>query len=134
MWAKALQWKAFGFVARRQSAYSTAMTLPTEDALARRDLGLRIERLLDKQISAPARELTNFQTDRILSALRQLQDGHFADGEWAMLHAERSDLFEPNDYVPRGRLAPVGELVARLKSVLEGWRDREAQGNVIAES
>lgn len=95
------------------------MTLTPEDAAARLDLSLRIERLLDRQISAPA-ELTSFQTDRVLSALRQLQDGHFADGEWAMLHAERSDLFEPNGYVPRGKPATVGELAARLKSVLQG--------------
>lgn len=95
------------------------MTLPPEDAVARLDLSLRIERLLDRQISAPA-ELTSFQTDRILYALRQLKDGHFADGEWAMLHAERSDLFEPNDYVSRCQPATVGELAARLKSVLEG--------------
>ena len=96
------------------------MTLTPEDAVARLDLSLRIERLLDSQISTPARELTCFQTDRILYALRQLKDGHFADGEWAMLHAERSDLFEPNDYVPRGKPATVGELAACLKTVLEG--------------
>lgn len=96
------------------------MTLAPDDAVARRDLSLRIERLLDRQLSAPTPELTCFQTDRILYALRLLEDGHFADGEWAMLHAERSDLFEPNDYVARGRPATIGELAARLKSVLEG--------------
>lgn len=96
------------------------MTLTPEDtAAARLDLSLRIERLLDRQMSAPA-ELTGFQTDRILSALRQLEDGYFADGEWAMLHAERNDLFEPNGYVPRSQPATVGELAARLKSVLKG--------------
>jgi len=96
------------------------MTLTPEDAVARRDLSLRIERLLDQRVSTPAPELTGFQSDRILYALRQLKDGHFADGEWAMLHAERSDLFEPNDYVPRGKPATIGELAARLKSMREG--------------
>ena len=96
------------------------MTLAPEDAVARRDLSLRIERLLDRQVSDPTRELSCFQSDRIIYALRQLQDGHFADGEWAMLHAERSDLFEPDDYVPRGRPATIGELAARLKSLLAG--------------
>jgi hypothetical protein len=96
------------------------MTLTPEDAIARHDLGLRIEGLLDMRSSSPVRELTSFQRDRVLYALKHLQDGYFADGQWAMLHAERADLFEPNDYVSRGRPVTVEELAERLKLVLEG--------------
>lgn len=95
------------------------MSLTSDDATARLDLGLRIEGLLDKRSSSPVRELTSFQSDRVLLALRQLKDGYFADGQWAMLQAERADLFEPNGYASRGKPATVEELAERLKRVLE---------------
>jgi hypothetical protein len=87
---------------------------------ARRNLSQRIERLLDLHLANPAPGLTGYQADKILDAMDHLQGGHFWDGEWMVLNAERRDLFEPKNYVPRGKPMDVGALSARLKLALQG--------------
>ena len=85
---------------------------------ARRNLSQRIERLLDLHRADPTHGLTGYQADKILDAIDHLQGGHFSDGEWMVLNAERRDLFEPRNYVRRGAPIDLGALVARLKLVL----------------
>jgi hypothetical protein len=85
---------------------------------ARRNLSQRIERLLDLHRADPAHGLTGYQADKILDAMDHLQGGHFSDGEWMVLNAERRDLFEPRNYVRRGEPIDLGGLMARLKQVL----------------
>lgn len=91
---------------------------PQVHATARRNLSQRIERLLDLHRADPAHGLTGYQADKILDAMDHLQGGHFSDGEWMVLNAERSDLFEPRNYVRRGAPIDLGGLMARLKLVL----------------
>lgn len=94
------------------------ITSSQANVTARRNLSQRIERLLDLHRADPARGLTGYQADKILDAIDHLQGGHFSDGEWMVLNAERSDLFEPRNYVRRGAPIDLGALMARLKLLL----------------
>ena len=91
---------------------------PQSVPTARRDLSQRIERLLDLHRADPVQGLTGYQVDKLLDAMDHLQGGHFSDCEWMVLNAERSDLFEPRNYMRRGGPIDVGTLAARLKLVL----------------
>ncbi len=94
------------------------ITSSQANVAARRNLSQRIERLLELHRADPARGLTGYQADKILDAMDHLQGGHLSDGEWMVLNAERSDLFEPRNYVRRGAPIDLGTLMVRLKQVL----------------
>ena len=60
---------------------------PTTTATARRNLALRIERLLER-IGGEAREADDWEAERLLRALRHLKAGSYAAGEQDMMWGE----------------------------------------------
>ena len=47
--------------------------------------------------------MTGWQADQVFVAIELLDGEHFADGEHALLKAEKASIFEPADYVPAVR-------------------------------
>ena len=52
-------------------------------------------------------------------AIELLDEGHFADGEHAMMKAEKPAIFEPAGYVP-ARVHGAQQLLERLERVVAG--------------
>jgi hypothetical protein len=98
----------------------TLIAMPSLSALAsaRRNLADRIERFLRDQIAHPTPDLTGWQTDGVLAAIEALSAEEFEDGEYAMLKAEKADMFEPPDYVPAVRRDARRQLLDRLQRVV----------------
>lgn len=88
--------------------------LPT----ARRNVAWRIEQLLRAQEALPAPTLNAWQADTVLAAIEALGEERFADGERAMMKAERTDIWQPSDYIAT---APkdVAHLMDRLKKAID---------------
>jgi hypothetical protein len=94
------------------------MTLaPAETVTARRNLAQRIDRILREAISTST--LSGWQADQIFVAIELLNEGHFADGEHAVMKAEKASMFEPSNYAPAARQSS-GQLLERLGRVLAG--------------
>jgi len=76
--------------------------MSTPIVTARRNLAQRISKLLLKggEIS-----LTAWQLRQVQSAIEQLEEERFAEGERTMSEAERPDLYEPGGLAPRNRLS-----------------------------
>lgn len=81
---------------------------------ARRNVAWRIEQLLRAQEALPSPTLTAWQADTVLAAIQALDEGRYADGEIAMMKAERPDLWEPKGYGPAAKVD-----VARLVELLQ---------------
>lgn len=52
----------------------------------------------------PVPTLTNWQAETVTEAITALEEERFADGQNAMMKAERPDLWEPAGYVPTERM------------------------------
>jgi len=84
---------------------------------ARRNVAWRIEQLLGAQAAKAASDLTGWQADQVLAAIEAMDEECFADGERAMMKAERPDLWEPAGYLPVNR-QDVAQLLAALERAL----------------
>ena len=69
---------------------------PSAHSTARRNLEQRIERFLS---NAGAREIGAWECGQLVQAIEHLRDGNFLDGERSMLYAERSQAFEPANFL-----------------------------------
>ena len=72
---------------------------PSAHSTARRNLAQRIERFLREQVAMPTPTMKVWQADQVFVAIELLDGQHFADGEHALLKAEKALIFEPADYV-----------------------------------
>lgn len=93
--------------------------IPTAHSTARLNLAQRIERFLREQLAMPTPSMTGWQADQVFVAIELLDGEQFADGEHAMLKAEKALIFEPADYVPAVRHS-APQLLERLQRVLAG--------------
>ena len=88
--------------------------MSTPIVTAHRNLAQRISKLLLKggEIS-----LTPWQLRQVQSAIEQLEEERFAEGERTMSEAERPDLYEPGSYVANEPIERQ-RLVDQLKAVV----------------
>ena len=93
--------------------------IPSAHSTARRNLAQRIERFLRARDALASSMLSDWQADQIFVAIKLLDAEHFADGEHAMMRADKASIFEPMEYVPVVRHS-VGQLLERLNRVLVG--------------
>ena len=77
-----------------------ALIMSTPLSTARRNVAWRIEQVLRTQHALPEPTLTNWQADMVMAAIEALDEERFADGENAMMKAERPDLWEPTEHIP----------------------------------
>jgi hypothetical protein len=72
--------------------------MSTPIVTARRNLAQRISKLL---LNGGEIGLTPWQLRQVESAIEQLEEERFAEGERTMSEAERRDLYEPDSYVAK---------------------------------
>ncbi len=84
---------------------------------ARRNIAWRIEQLLRAQEALPVPTLTSWQADMVTAAIEALDEERFADGESAMMKAERPDLWQTGEPAPATRVE-IERLTALLKRAL----------------
>lgn len=89
----------------------------TPTPTARRNLAWRVEQLLRAQEAMPVPTLTNWQADTVTEAITALDEEWFADGQNAMMKAERPDLWQTNGSSPATRVE-VEQLLGLLKEAL----------------
>lgn len=65
----------------------------------------------------PVPTLTNWQADTVAAAIEALDEERFADGENAMMKAERPDLWQGGESSPATRVE-VEQLLGLLKKAL----------------
>jgi len=93
--------------------------IPAAHSTARLNLAQRIERFLREQLAMPTPSMTGWQADQVFVAIELLDGERFADGEHAMLKAEKALIFGPTEYVPAVRHS-APQLLERLQRVLAG--------------
>jgi hypothetical protein len=88
--------------------------MSTPIVTARRNLAQRISKLLCREGEI---SLTPWQLRKVQSAIEQLEEERFAEGERTMSEAERPDLYEPAGYVAKEPIEPQS-LVDQLATVV----------------
>lgn len=94
---------------------------PSDHATARRNLAQRIDRFLNETGAPAVLDPSGYQAAQVRTAIALLDEERFADGERAMMYAERANAFRPADFFDgEAKLLGIIELRALLERVAKG--------------